>query len=106
MKKKIFVLNKEKIYAYVVSIMTIVTIFFLSSLINSNLKDIELTLSNSIQNDIIGDAIYTSTPFEANSIENKTSNKSNDESNSSDKSIDVQVDYSIKDNTVLENIVK
>ena len=70
------VLNKEKIYAYVVSIMTIVTIFFMSSLINSDLKETEVTSSNSLENNAIGEAISTSTPYNVN--EDTDDNKSND----------------------------
>ena len=66
MKKMFLVFNKEKIYAYVVSIMTIVTIFFLSSLINSDIKETELTSSNSIETNAIGEAISTSNPSEEN----------------------------------------
>ncbi|MBR0426764.1 MAG: hypothetical protein IJK18_00980 [Clostridia bacterium] len=76
MKNMFLVLNKEKIYAYVVSIMTIVTIFFMSSLINSDLKETEVTSSNSLENNAIGEAISTSTPYDAN--EDTDDNKSND----------------------------
>lgn len=50
MKNLFLVINKEKIYAYVVSILTIVTLFFMSSMINSEFKDTETTSSNSINN--------------------------------------------------------
>ena len=62
MKKIFFVLNKEKIYAYIISVMTIVTIFFMSSLINSDLKETEATSTNIVENNNIGDAISTSIP--------------------------------------------
>ena len=78
MKNMFLVLNKEKIYAYVVSIMTIVTIFFMSSLINSDLKETEVTSSNSVENNAIGDAISTSTSYDAN--KDVYENKSNDSS--------------------------
>ena len=78
MKNMFLVLNKEKIYAYVVSIMTIVTIFFMSSLINSDLKETEVTSSNSVENNAIGEAISTSTPYEAN--EDTRDNKINESS--------------------------
>ncbi len=73
MKNLFLVVNKEKIYAYVVSIMTIVTIFFMSSLINSDLKETEVTSSNSLDNNTIGEAISTSTPYETeeNVIDNE-----------------------------------
>ena len=66
MKKMFLVFNKEKIYAYIVSIMTIVTIFFLSSLINSDINETELTSSNSTETNAIGEAISTSNPSEEN----------------------------------------
>ena len=75
MKKMFLVVNKDKIYAYIVSVLTIVTIFFLSSLINSDLKDTKLTSSNIVENNTIGDAVSTSIPFDANSVENKNSVK-------------------------------
>ena len=77
MKNLFFVINKEKIYAYVVSIMTIVTIFFMSSIINTDLKETELTSSNSIENSkaqetsAIGEAISTSTPYNATDADNQ-----------------------------------
>lgn len=46
------VLNKEKIYAYVVSVLTIVTLFFMSYTLNTDLKDTEETASNIEQNEI------------------------------------------------------
>ena len=73
MRNLFLVVNKEKIYAYIVSIMTIVTIFFMSSLINSDIKETELTSANSIENNVIGEAISTSTPYEAN--ENNVNNE-------------------------------
>ena len=75
MKNLFFVVNKEKIYAYIVSIMTIVTVFFMSSTINSDIKDTEVTSTNITENNTIGEAISTSTPFEINSIENQNINK-------------------------------
>ena len=53
MKNIFFVVNKEKIYAYVVSIMTIVTIFFMTGMINSDMKDTEEVSSNSIQENMV-----------------------------------------------------
>ena len=50
MKNKFLVINKEKIYAYVVSIMTIVTIFCMTNMMNHNFKDTEEVLSNDVQN--------------------------------------------------------
>ena len=73
MKNLFLVINKEKIYAYIVSIMTIVTIFLMSSIINSNLENTEEVSTNSIEinstvensqenNSAIGEAISTSNP--------------------------------------------
>ena len=79
MKNRFFVINKEKIYAYIFSILTIVVIFFLSNLINSDFKETELTSSNSINNitneanNEIGEAIYTSVP---SNIENENTTNS------------------------------
>ncbi len=66
MKNLFLVFNKEKIYAYIVSIMTIVVIFFISSLTNSNLRKTEVTSSNNVEENIIGEAIYTGSPYEVN----------------------------------------
>lgn len=88
MKNMFLILNKEKIYAYVVSIMTIVTIFFMSSLINSDLKETEVTSSNSVENNTIGEAISTSTPYEANedARDNKINESSGENSNKNEPS--------------------
>ena len=66
MKNLFLVFNKEKIYAYIVSIMTIVAIFFMSSLMNSDLKNTEVTSANDVQNNTIGEAVFTSSPYEGN----------------------------------------
>ena len=52
-----FVINKEKIYAYVVSVLTIVILFFVSSYFNSDIKNTEQTSSNISQNTNIEDTI-------------------------------------------------
>ncbi len=52
MKNLFLVVNKEKIYAYVVSILTIVTLFFMSSMMNANLDETESTSTNSVENHI------------------------------------------------------
>ncbi len=49
MKNVFLVINKEKIYAYVVSILTIVTLFFMSSMINSDFKDTESVSTNATE---------------------------------------------------------
>lgn len=50
MKNMFFVINKEKVYAYVVSILTIVTLFFMSHVLNSDLSTVEETSANIMQN--------------------------------------------------------
>ncbi len=50
MKNMFLVINKEKVYAYVVSIITIVTLFFMSQVMNSDLEEIEQTTTNIEQN--------------------------------------------------------
>ena len=75
MKNLFLVINKEKIYAYIVSIMTIVTIFFMSSLINSDLKETELTSSNSIENTAIDEAVSTGTPYNSSAENNNEINE-------------------------------
>lgn len=52
-----FVINKEKIYAYVVSVLTIIMLFFVSSFFKSDIEDIEPVSSNSIQNSNIENTI-------------------------------------------------
>ena len=52
MKNLFLVINKEKIYAYIVSVLTIVTLFSLSSMINNDLNDAEVLSSNVLENSI------------------------------------------------------
>ena len=78
MKNLFLVVNKEKIYAYIVSIMTIVTVFFMSSLINSDLKETELTSTNVIENNI-GEAISTSILNEVNENVNNNEMENNND---------------------------
>ena len=70
MKNFIWVINKEKIYAYVLSICTIVTLFFVSSFINNNFKDVETTSSNIVENSIYNG--IDSNNNEVNTINNIT----------------------------------
>lgn len=46
LKNVFFVINKEKVYAYVVSILTIVTLFFMSHVLNTNIGGSEETSAN------------------------------------------------------------
>lgn len=78
MKNLFLVVNKEKVYAYIVSIMTIVTVFFMSSFINSDLKETETTSSNVIENNI-GEAISTSIPNEVNENVNNNEMENNND---------------------------
>ena len=57
MKNMFFVINKEKVYAYVVSILTIVTLFFMSYILNTDILDTEQTSGNLEQNINITNAI-------------------------------------------------
>ena len=50
MKKRFLVISKEKLYAYVVSVFTIVTLFLMSKVLNSDLIETEQTTSNKIEN--------------------------------------------------------
>ncbi len=50
MKNMFLVINKEKVYAYVVSILTIVSLFFMSHVLNSDLETVEETTTNIEQN--------------------------------------------------------
>lgn len=52
MKNIFFVINKEKVYAYVVSILTIVTLFFMSHIMNSDINETEVTSGNIVNNDL------------------------------------------------------
>ena len=60
-KNLFLVINKEKIYAYVVSIMTIVTLFFMSTMINKNFDATETTSSS----------VNVTNNVQENNIENK-----------------------------------
>ena len=58
-----FVINKEKVYAYVVSILTIVTLFFMSHALNSEISSVQETSTNIEKNIInensVGNSINT-----------------------------------------------
>ena len=43
-----FVINKEKVYAYVVSILTIVTLFFMSHILNTDITGRQETSVNTV----------------------------------------------------------
>lgn len=52
-----FVINKEKIYAYVVSVLTIIMLFFVSFFLKSDIEDTEPVSSNVIQNSNVENTI-------------------------------------------------
>ena len=52
-----FVINKEKIYAYVVSVLTIVILFFVSSFFKPDIENTEPVSSNVIQNSNVENTI-------------------------------------------------
>ena len=57
MKNMFFIINKEKVYAYIVSIFTIIVLFFMSTIINSDLSETKETSSNIQQNGNINNAL-------------------------------------------------
>lgn len=57
LKNMFLVINKEKVYAYVVSVFTIITLFFMSSIISSNFTESEETSSNAMINSSIDNEI-------------------------------------------------
>ncbi len=66
MKNFILVINKEKIYAYVLSICTIVTLFFMSTFINKNFDETEQTSSNLVEGIVENDNLIDNTNNECN----------------------------------------
>ena len=50
MKNFIWIINKEKIYAYIISVLTVVTLFVMSTMINRNLNNSEMTGANVVEN--------------------------------------------------------
>ena len=72
MKNFILVINKEKIYAYVVSICTIITLFFMSNFINNDFEDTEITSSNIVENTTQNQTINSIVPNEENLTNNLT----------------------------------
>ena len=59
MKNIFLVINREKVYAYIVSILTIVTLFFVSKILDSKITHVEETSTNieinEITNNLVGD---------------------------------------------------
>lgn len=70
MKNFILVINKEKIYAYVLSICTIVTLFFMSSFINNNFDESEVTSSNVVENTSQNQTINSIVSNDENQVNN------------------------------------
>ena len=107
MKNMFFVINKEKIYAYVVSIMTIVTIFFMSSLINSDIKETEVTSSKTAENNAIGEAISTSTPYDDNKDNNNASHTiAENTSENEDSNYTEQINENTESNIIEKNEIE
>ena len=48
-RKKFLVISKEKIYAYVVSVFTIITLFMMTGVLNNELNETDKTSSNLVQ---------------------------------------------------------
>lgn len=63
-----FVINKEKVYAYCVSIITIVILFFMSRILNSNIEEETEVSANIVTNAIITNTLNESS--ENTTIEN------------------------------------
>lgn len=55
------IINKEKIYAYVVSVLTIVILFFISSFLNSDINDTQSTSVNIEKNEIVNNTFLDNT---------------------------------------------
>ena len=51
------IINKEKIYAYVVSVLTIVILFFISSFLNSDINDTQSTSVKIKKNEIVNNTL-------------------------------------------------
>lgn len=51
MKNMFWVINKEKVYAYAVSILTIVTLFFMSHILNTDIGGSEETAVNVVNSE-------------------------------------------------------
>lgn len=62
-----FVINKEKVYAYIVSLFTIVTLFFMSGILNSENSFTQETSANIQQNTIQNEENKINTIMENNS---------------------------------------
>ena len=85
MKNLFLVVNKEKIYAYVVSIMTVVVIFFMSGIINSDLKDTEQVSSNNVENVEMNNTIETGAEVNNTDLNNSVMSNAEAEVNSIEK---------------------
>lgn len=72
MKNMFFVINKEKVYAYVVSIFTIVTLFFMSHVLNSDLSTVEETSSNMEENTVAENSLVSNNFIGNTNIKNNS----------------------------------
>ena len=66
MKNMFWVINKEKLYAYVVSVLTIVILFFMSHILKNDTSDTEEVSSNIYKENIVQNNVLNS-----NSTNNK-----------------------------------
>ena len=73
MKNMFFVINKEKVYAYVVSILKIVTLFFMSHILNTDISGSEETSVNIVNSQNIN--TNTNMNVETNENTNIVTNK-------------------------------
>ena len=75
MKNMFWVINKEKVYAYIVSIFTIIILFFMSHVLNSDSSSTEevstnIEQTNNIQNNTTSNII--SINIKENTVNNQT----------------------------------
>ena len=57
MKNFFLVINKEKLYAYIVSVLTVCMLFLMSGIINKDLNEVDTTSSNLVENVIENNVI-------------------------------------------------
>ena len=57
MKNFFLVINKEKLYAYIVSVLTVCMLFLMSGIINKDLNEVDKTSSNLVENVIENNVI-------------------------------------------------
>ena len=78
MNNLFLVINKEKIYAYIVSIMTVLVLFLMSGIMQKDLKEVEETSSNIVESNSAVQSIdnsYINQRIENNNIVNNNTIK-------------------------------